>query len=99
MNSTVEVIAANGLTRRYSRGDVMALDGLSLTVREGELFGLLGPNGAGKTTLISILTGIPFSERSSGSAEESFRSAWNPVAPWWVSKRTPIEGCRPIPAG
>ena len=37
-------------------GDFTAVDGVSLSVREGELFGLLGPNGAGKTTLIKILT-------------------------------------------
>jgi ABC-2 type transport system ATP-binding protein len=40
-----------------SFGDVRALDGLTLSVSEGELFGLLGPNGAGKTTTIRILTG------------------------------------------
>ena len=36
------------LTKGY--GDVTAVDGLSITVAEGELFGLLGPNGADKTT-------------------------------------------------
>ncbi len=46
------------LTRVYSadRRRVIALDGLSLEVREGEVFGLLGPNGAGKTTLVKVLT-------------------------------------------
>ena len=48
-------ILAEGLTKRY--GDLTALDGLSLSITEGELFGFLGPNGAGKTTTIGILTG------------------------------------------
>lgn len=38
------------------RGEIVALKGLDLEVREGEFFGLLGPNGAGKTTSIGILT-------------------------------------------
>jgi len=49
----VEVV---NIARRFGR--VQALDGVSLTVEEGEFFGLLGPNGAGKTTLISILAGL-----------------------------------------
>lgn len=46
-------IATNGLTKEY--GSVTALDGLDLTVEEGEAFGFLGPNGAGKTTTIDLL--------------------------------------------
>jgi len=42
---------------RKSYGDVTAVDGLSIAVDEGELFGLLGPNGAGKTTTMEVLTG------------------------------------------
>ena len=38
--------------------DVVAVDGVSLQVEEGELFGLLGPNGAGKTTIINVLCGL-----------------------------------------
>jgi ABC-2 type transport system ATP-binding protein len=54
----VEVI---NVARRFGR--VQALDGVSLTVNEGEFFGLLGPNGAGKTTLISILAGLTRADR------------------------------------
>lgn len=48
-------IRTEELRKRY--GDVTALDGLSLTVELGELYGLLGPNGAGKTTTMELLTG------------------------------------------
>lgn len=53
------VICADNLVKVYketSRHPVRALNGLTLAVREGEIFGLLGRNGAGKTTLIRILT-------------------------------------------
>jgi len=39
-------------------GDVTAVNGLSLEIKKGEMFGFLGPNGAGKTTTISILCGL-----------------------------------------
>jgi len=50
------VIEVHGLTKRY--GDVQALAGVDIAVREGEFFGFLGPNGAGKTTTINVLTGL-----------------------------------------
>jgi ABC-2 type transport system ATP-binding protein len=52
------------LSKRY--GTFTALDGCSLQVRAGEIFGLLGPNGAGKTTLLRLLLG--YIRPSSGSA-------------------------------
>ena len=54
---TSHILAAlEGVHKRY--GDQIALDGLDLEVREGELLALLGPNGAGKTTAIAILLGL-----------------------------------------
>src|SRR5260370_13729360 len=44
------------LVKRYRKGKVNAVDGISFAVESGEFFALLGPNGAGKTTTISILT-------------------------------------------
>ena len=50
------VIRTNGLTKHYGR--IRAVDGLSLDVPQGRIFGLLGPNGSGKTTLMSMLLGL-----------------------------------------
>ena len=49
-------IVAAGLTRRF--GAVVALDGLSFQVNEGEMFGLIGPDGAGKTTALRLVCGL-----------------------------------------
>ncbi len=58
-------IDIRGLGKRY--GKVTALDGVSLTVSEGELFGLIGPDGAGKTSLMRILATLTLPDR--GEAE------------------------------
>jgi ABC-2 type transport system ATP-binding protein len=50
------VLQVEGVRKRF--GATPALDGVSLSVESGELFGLLGPNGAGKTTLLSIIAGL-----------------------------------------
>ena len=49
-------LACRGLIKRY--GDLVAVDGLDLTIAAGECFGLLGPNGAGKTTTVELFEGL-----------------------------------------
>lgn len=52
------MIEINGLSKSYKGSGRLALDSLSLTVNDGEIFGFLGPNGAGKSTAIKCMTGI-----------------------------------------
>ncbi|HET9759137.1 MAG TPA: ATP-binding cassette domain-containing protein [Nocardioidaceae bacterium] len=59
------VIATRGLTKRY--GPVLAVDGIDLDVRAGDVYGFLGANGSGKTTTVRILLGLVLA--TSGEAE------------------------------
>ena len=68
----MDAIRTVGLGKRY--GETVALDGLDLTVRQGEVYGYLGPNGAGKTTTIRLLLGLH--RPSSGRAELFGLDAW-----------------------
>lgn len=56
------IVEINNLVKRYK--DFIAVDNLSLSIKEGEIFGLLGPNGAGKTTTINTILGL--SKKDSG---------------------------------
>jgi ABC-2 type transport system ATP-binding protein len=49
-------VEVSELVKRYPKSPVNAVDGISFSVRSGEVFGLLGPNGAGKTTTVGMLT-------------------------------------------
>jgi ABC-2 type transport system ATP-binding protein len=64
----MDAIVVEGLRKRY--GKVQALDGVTFSVREGEVFGLLGPNGAGKTTTVKVLTTL--TKPDEGRAEVVF---------------------------
>ena len=58
-----DIITVHDLYHRY--GDVVAVDGISFAVKEGEIFSFLGPNGAGKSTAINVLTTLlPIQEGS-----------------------------------
>ncbi|HEY2045226.1 MAG TPA: ABC transporter ATP-binding protein [Candidatus Udaeobacter sp.] len=50
------MLTIDNVTKRF--GEIVALDGVSLSLARGEFFGLLGPNGAGKTTLMSLVAGL-----------------------------------------
>ncbi len=60
----MEAIVVQELRKRY--GEVRALNGVSFSVREGEVFGLLGPNGAGKSTTVRVL--VTLTRPDSGTA-------------------------------
>ena len=61
-----EALAARGVTRRF--GSVTALEGLDLTVREGEVVALVGPSGCGKSTLLELIAGLQEPDGGSVSA-------------------------------
>jgi len=67
---TDTAVALENITKSYrsgfSRERKTAVEGLSLEVKSGEIFGLLGPNGAGKTTTLKILLGVIFPDHGIG---------------------------------
>jgi len=56
MEENKEIIQVQGISKKF--GEIQALQEISFSVKEGEIFGFLGPNGAGKTTTIKILSGL-----------------------------------------
>jgi ABC-2 type transport system ATP-binding protein len=81
-------LAAEGLVKRY--GDRVALRGVSLAARPGELVAIIGPNGAGKTTLLSILAGIQRADGGSITVAPA-GIGWVPQQPAVYNKLTVEE--------
>jgi ABC-type multidrug transport system ATPase subunit len=63
----MSAISLNHVSKTYSKGSVLALDDISFSVGEGELFGLIGPDGAGKSTLFRILTTLLVADKGTAS--------------------------------
>ena len=78
---------------RKTYGDFVAVDGVSLTVPAGSVFGLLGPNGAGKTTTIRMIMDIIGPGRRARSASSATRARADDLRP----DRLPARGARPLP--
>jgi ABC-2 type transport system ATP-binding protein len=77
------VVETRELAKRYNgrrgRPPVVAVGGIDLTVRRGEIYGFLGPNGAGKTTTLRML--VASARRLQASPPASARSARSPHWP------------------
>jgi len=87
------ILATAGLTRRF--GNLIAVDGLNLTVAEAEVFGLLGPNGAGKTTVIKMLTTLlpPTAGTATvGGFDIRRQPAWVRAAIGYVPQLVSVDG-------
>jgi ABC-2 type transport system ATP-binding protein len=73
---TLAAVEISNLTKTF--GDVMAVDNISLQVKNGEIYGLLGPNGAGKTTTLKVIMGL-LDPDSGITSVMGFNSLENPV--------------------
>ncbi len=77
----MNIIQTENLTKKF--GDTIAVDDVSINVREGEIYGFLGLNGAGKTTTIRLLLGMIKSDSGTislfGQKVEPASQIWNNV--------------------
>jgi ABC-2 type transport system ATP-binding protein len=62
-------VELNNLTKKYNKGAVLAVDDISFSVEQGELFGLIGPDGAGKTSIFRMLTTLLLPDGGSANVD------------------------------
>ena len=77
-------VVVSGVTRRFAKGAVTALEGLDLEVRPGEVLGVVGPSGCGKSTLLELVAGLQRPDE--GSVHVDGEAAYMPqrdlLLPW-----------------
>lgn len=78
--SVGEVLRVSGVSKTY--GSLSALDGVSFSIRPGEVLGLIGPNGAGKTTLFECLAGVLPSDSGTRLPHEQAFYLPDAITPW-----------------
>lgn len=87
------LLPVGGRSREKKKFELVALDGISLEVQAGEIFGLLGPNGAGKSTTVGILT--TRTRPTSGQAWVGEYDVWNSSQQLAVKRRIGVVAQRP----
>jgi len=97
-----DAILVEGLTKVYKGrmgGEVAAVNDISFSVRQGEIFGFIGPNGAGKTTTIKMLLGLLFPTSGkaqvlgmpAGDIQTKERISYLPESPYFYEHMTAVE--------
>ena len=65
----MDAVVLNNITKTYNKGIVKAVTDVSLSVKQGELFGLIGPDGAGKTTIFRMLTTLLVPDKGTATVD------------------------------
>ncbi len=84
------MLEVSGLSVRY--GNVVAVDGVSLTVGQGEIVALIGPNGAGKTSTLRAISGLVRPRRAESSSAEPTSPDGRLIGSWRWGWVTPPRG-------
>ena len=63
------MVILTNITKTYNKGKTLAVDDVSFSVGEGELFGLIGPDGAGKTSIFRVLTTLLLPDGGSATVD------------------------------
>ncbi|VTN08703.1 Sulfate/thiosulfate import ATP-binding protein CysA [Raoultella terrigena] len=81
----------HNVSRLY--GDVRAVDGVSIAIRDGEFFSMLGPSGSGKTTCLRLIAGF---EQLSGGEIAIFGQQASELPPWQRRRQYRLPGLRAV---